>query len=99
VVVAGDRIVGVLPDIDQLFAIARDQGGATLGDVVDEDFVVVVDKTTLFDVIKRMHRRNARAAVVVQPCRGLPRQSDVRGVITKSHIADSVVSSMQNYLE
>ncbi|WP_417844207.1 chloride channel protein [Thalassospira sp.] len=99
VVVAGDRIVGVVPDVDHLYAVANEKANATLSDLVDEDFVVVVDKTTLFDVIKRMHRRNARAAVVVQPCRGLPRQSDVRGVITKSHISDSVVSSMQNYLE
>ena len=99
VVVAGDRIVGVLPDIDHMFAIAEERGTETLADIVDEDFVVVVDNTTLFDVIKRMHRRNARSAVVVQPCRGLPRQSDVRGVITKSHISDSVVSSMQNYLD
>jgi CIC family chloride channel protein len=99
VTTGGERIVGVLPDANALYAIVGDRGEETLADVVDEDFVVVVDNTTLYDVIKRMDRRKARAAVVVQPCRGLPRQDDVRGVITKSHIADSVVSSMQHYLE
>ena len=74
------------------------EGHKALKEVIKEDFVVVVDDMNMYDVIKRMERRKARAAVVVRPCRGVPRQDDIRGVITKSHIADSVVSSMQHYI-
>lgn len=98
VVMEGDRIAGVIPDVTALYAVAGDQGHKALKDVITEDFVVVVDDMNMYDVIKRMERRKARAAVVVRPCRGVPRQDDVRGVITKSHIADSVVSSMQHYI-
>ena len=98
VVMEGDRIAGVIPDVTALYAIAGDQGNKALKEVIKEDFVVVVDDMNMYDVIKRMERRKARAAVVVRPCRGVPRQDDIRGVITKSHIADSVVSSMQHYI-
>ncbi|WP_417804186.1 chloride channel protein [Thalassospira lucentensis] len=98
VVMAGDRIAGVIPDVTALYSIAGDQGQKALKEVIKEDFVVVVDDMNMYDVIKRMERRKARAAVVVRPCRGVPRQEDVQGVITKSHIADSVVSSMQHYI-
>ncbi|MBV16852.1 MAG: chloride channel protein [Thalassospira sp.] len=98
VVMEGGRIAGVIPDVTALYAVAGDQGHKALKEVIKEDFVVVVDDMNMYDVIKRMERRKARAAVVVRPCRGVPRQDDIRGVITKSHIADSVVSSMQHYI-
>lgn len=98
VVMEGGRIAGVIPDVTALYAVAGDQGHKALKEVIKEDFVVVVDDMNMYDVIKRMERRKARVAVVVRPCRGVPRQDDIRGVITKSHIADSVVSSMQHYI-
>ncbi|MCC9625569.1 chloride channel protein [Thalassospira sp. MA62] len=98
IILQGDRIAGVIPDVTALFAVEGDKGQKALKDLVREDFVVVVDDMNMYDVIKRMERRHARAAVVVRPCRGVPRQEDIRGVITKSHIADSVVSSMQHYI-
>ena len=98
IVLEGDRIAGVIPDVTAIFAVAGDNGQKALKDLIREDFVVVVDYMNMYDVIKRMERRKARAAVVVKPCRGVPREQDIRGVITKSHIADSVVSSMQHYI-
>jgi CIC family chloride channel protein len=98
IVLEGDRIAGVIPDVTAIFAVAGDKGQKALKDLIREDFVVVVDHMNMYDVIKRMERRKARAAVVVKPCRGVPREQDIRGVITKSHIADSVVSSMQHYI-
>jgi len=98
IVLEGDRIAGVIPDVTALFSVVGDKDNKTLKELIGEDFVVVVDDMNMYDVIKRMERRKARAAVVVKPCRGVPRQDDVCGVITKSHIADSVVSSMQHYI-
>ena len=46
--------------------------------------------------IRRMWRRNAIMAVVVRR-RGVPRGSDVAGVITKEHVADSVADSVKAY--
>jgi CIC family chloride channel protein len=43
-----------------------------------------------------MWRRDAIMAVVVRG-RGIPRESDVAGVITKERVADSVADSIKTY--
>lgn len=73
------------------------QTGLTLGDVASRNFTVVSEDETAFDVIRRMWRRNAIMAVVVRGRRGVPRGSDVAGVITKEHVADSVADSIKAY--
>jgi CIC family chloride channel protein len=70
--------------------------GLTLGDVASRNFTVVGEGETAFDVIRRMWRRSAIMAVVVRG-RGIPRGSDVAGVITKEHVADSVADSIKTY--
>jgi chloride channel protein, CIC family len=45
---------------------------------------------TAFNVIRRMWRRNAIMAVVL-------RESEIAGVITKEHVADSVADSIKAY--
>ena len=70
--------------------------GVSLGDVANRNFTVVREDETAFDVIRRMWRRNAMMAVVVRG-RGVPRGSDVAGVITKEHVADSVADSVKAY--
>ncbi|MHB8477051.1 MAG: chloride channel protein [Steroidobacteraceae bacterium] len=70
--------------------------GVSLGDVASRNFTVVREDETAFDVIRRMWRRNAIMAVVVRG-RGVPRGSDVAGVITKEHVADSVADSVKAY--
>ena len=72
--------------------------GVSLGDVASRNFNVVREDETVFDVIRRMWRRNAIMAVVVRG-RGVPRGSDVAGVITKEHVADSVADSIKGYPE
>jgi len=72
--------------------------GVSLGEVASRNFTVVGEKETAFDVIRRMWRRGAIMAVVVRG-RGVPRGSDVAGVITKEHVADSVADSVQAYPE
>jgi CIC family chloride channel protein len=70
--------------------------GVILGDVANRNFTVVREDETAFDVIRRMWRRKAMMAVVVRG-RGVPRGSDVAGVITKEHVADSVADSVKAY--
>jgi CIC family chloride channel protein len=70
--------------------------GVSLGDVASRNFTVVREDETAFDVIRRMWRRNAIMAVVVRG-HGIPRGSDVAGVITKEHVADSVADSVKAY--
>jgi len=71
--------------------------GLSLGDVASRNFTVVGEDETAFDVIRRIWRRNAIMAVVVRDRRGVPRGSDVAGVITKEHVADSVADSISAY--
>ncbi|MGB6306892.1 MAG: chloride channel protein [Steroidobacteraceae bacterium] len=70
--------------------------GVTLGEVANRNFTVVREDETAFHVIRRMWRRNAIMAVVVRGL-GVPRGSDVAGVITKEHVADSVADSVIAY--
>ncbi len=70
--------------------------GVSLGDVSSRNFTVVREDETAFEVIRRMWRRNAIMAVVVRG-HGIPRGSDVAGVITKEHVADSVADSVKAY--
>jgi chloride channel protein, CIC family len=71
--------------------------GLSLGDVASRNFTVVGEDETAFDVIRRIWRRNAIMAVVVRGRRGVPRATDVAGVITKEHVADSVADSVKAY--
>jgi CIC family chloride channel protein len=72
--------------------------GVSLRDVASRNFTVVRENETAFDVIRRMWRRGAIMAVVVRG-HGVPRGSDVAGVITKEHVADSVADSIKTYPE
>jgi chloride channel protein, CIC family len=72
--------------------------GVKLRDVASRNFTVVGENETAFDVIRRMWRRGAIMAVVVRG-HGIPRGSDVAGVITKEHVADSVADSVKAFPE
>jgi len=72
--------------------------GVTLRDVSSRNFTVVGENEAAFDVIRRMWRRGAIMAVVVRG-HGIPRASDVAGVITKEHVADSVADSVKAFPE
>jgi CIC family chloride channel protein len=72
--------------------------GMSLRDVASRNFVVVGENETAFDVIRRMWRQGAIMAVVVRGD-GVAGASDVAGVITKEHVADSVADSVKAYPE
>ena len=70
--------------------------GVTLDDVASRDFTIAHEEEIMFGVIGRMWQRGAMMAVVVRG-NGEPSASDVLGVITKEHIADSVALSIRPY--
>jgi CIC family chloride channel protein len=70
--------------------------GLSLRDVASRNFTVVVENETAFEVIRHMWRLNAIMAVVVRG-RGALQASEVVGVITKEHVADSVADSIKAY--
>jgi CIC family chloride channel protein len=69
----------------------------TLGQIAHRDFTVARQDDIIFDVIDRMTRHKAAMAVIVRGPHRIPRASDVVGVITKEHIADSVAESVRSY--
>ena len=97
VVTDGDRIQGVLRVNTGLRrGLESARSSTTFGDVAGRNFIVVREDTVVFDVIERMWRKKATMAVVASG-HGVPRGSDVVGVITKEHVADSVAASVQIY--
>jgi CIC family chloride channel protein len=72
------------------------QPGIALRDLASRNFTIVREEEAVFDVIRRIWRKNATMALVTRG-RGVPRAADVLGVITKEHVADSVASSIEVY--
>ena len=100
VVKRGNRISGVLrinTGIRQ--QLARTQTGVTLGEAARKDFTIVQEGDAVFDVIRRMTRRGVTMALVVDVPnkRTIPRPEQIRGVITKEHVADSVAKTVSIY--
>ncbi len=100
VVTRGNRISGVLrinTGIRQ--QLTRAESGVTLGDVARRDFTIVYEDDVVFDIITRMSRRDAAMALVIDggSKRGIPRPHQIRGIITKEHVADSVARTVSIY--
>jgi len=97
VVVRDERIVGVLRVNTALRRGPEGAySGATLGDVSSGHFAIAHGEDIMFSVIGRMWRKGAVMTVVVTG-EGIPRPSDVIGLITKEHVADSVAESIKPY--
>jgi CIC family chloride channel protein len=97
VVVRNNRIFGVLRVNTALRRGLEDAyTGVTLGEVAQRDFTLAREDDVAFDVIERMWRKGGAMAVVVAGT-GVPTDADVRGIITKEHVADSVADTVMNY--
>jgi CIC family chloride channel protein len=70
--------------------------GLTLGDVANRNFATVREEDVVFDVIRRIARKDAIMAVVVRGP-GIPHAEDIVGVISKEHVADAVAETLQTY--
>jgi chloride channel protein, CIC family len=97
VVVRNNRIFGVLRVNTALRrGLEEAYTGVTLGDVAQRDFTIAREDDMAFDVIERMWRKSGAMAVVVAG-KGVPTEADVRGIITKEHVADSVADNIRDY--
>jgi chloride channel protein, CIC family len=97
-VTSGDHIVGV-QRVNTGLHRGLEEGadtGVTLGDVANRNFVIARENDIVFDTIRRMWRHGAFMAVVVGGGR-IPHPRDVKGVISKEQVADSVAASIQIY--
>ena len=70
--------------------------GVTLADVAQRNFTIAREKDIVFDIVQRMGKHNAAMAVVVKSG-GRGRPSEVIGIISKEHIADSVADSIKPF--
>lgn len=97
VVTRDDRILGVLRVNTALRrGVESAPAGVPLGEIVQRNFTVAREEDIVFDVVNRMTRRGAAMAVVTK-AKGRPRASDVVGIISQEHIADSVAESIKPY--
>ena len=71
--------------------------GVNLGQIAQQNFTVARADDIIFEVIRRIWRKGAAMAVVVNSARRIPQAGDVIGVITKEHVADSVAASVAPY--
>lgn len=97
VVTDDDKIIGVLRVNTALRrGLEGAYTGVKLGDVANRAFTIAREDDVMFGVIDRAWRKKAAMIVVVRGD-GVPRASDVAGVITKDHVADSVGESVRPY--
>jgi chloride channel protein, CIC family len=97
VVTRGNHIAGVVRVNTVLRrGVEAAYSGVRLGDVAQRNFTIAREADIMFDVVSRMARRDAAMAVVVKG-RGRGRPSEIIGVITKEHIADSVAASIRPF--
>jgi chloride channel protein, CIC family len=97
VVIRNNRIFGVVRVNTALRRGLEDAfTGVTLGDVAQRDFTIAREDDVVFDVIKRMWGKGGTMAVVVAG-KGVPTEADVKGIISKEHVADSVADSIKDY--
>jgi chloride channel protein, CIC family len=81
---------GIRRGIEAAFA------GVTMADVAQRNFTLAREDDIVFDIVQRMSRRNAAMAVVMKTG-GRGRPSEVVGIISKEHIADSVADSIKPF--
>jgi chloride channel protein, CIC family len=97
VVARGDHIVGVVRiNLGIRRGIEAAYSGVTMGAIVQRNFTLAREDDIVFDIVQRMSRRDAAMAVVMKTG-GRGRASEVVGIITKEHVADSVADSIKPF--
>jgi CIC family chloride channel protein len=97
VVTRGNHIAGVVRVNTSLRrSVEQAYSGVHLGDVAQRHFTIAREADIMFDVVQRMARHDAAMAVVVKG-KGRGRPSEIVGIISKEHIADSVAASIKPF--
>ena len=99
VVTRGNRIAGtVRVNTGLRRGVEAAYAGIQMGDVAQRNFTLARENDIVFDIVQRMARHNAGMAVVTKTG-GRWRPSEIVGVITKEHVADSVAESIRPFGE
>ena len=97
VVTRGNHIAGVVRVNTSLRrGVEAAYSGIHFADVVQRKFTIAREADVMFDVVQRMARHEAIMAVVVKD-RSRGRPSDIVGIISKEHIANSVAESIKPF--
>ena len=97
VVARGNHIVGVVRiNTGIRRGIEAAYSGVTMDIVAQRNFTLARENDVVFDIVQRMSRRDAAIAVVIK-VGGRGRPSEVVGIISKEHIADSVAESIKPF--
>jgi CIC family chloride channel protein len=97
IVTRGNHIAGVVRVNTSLRrGVEQAYSGIRLGDVAQRNFTIARENDIMFDVVQRMARRDATMAVVVKDG-GRGRPSEIVGIVSKEHIADSVAESIKPF--
>ena len=97
VVTRGNHIVGVVRVNTRLRrGIEAAYGGVSLGGVAQRNFTLARENDIVFDILQRMARHDASMAVVTK-VGGRWRPSEIVGIISKEHVADSVAESIRPF--
>ena len=97
IVTDGNRILGVLRVNTALRQASKEpHSGITLRDLASHDFIIVREDDIVFDIIQRLWRKGGVMALVMRQL-GKGQPTDVVGVITKEHVANSVANSVKVY--
>jgi CIC family chloride channel protein len=97
VVARGNHIVGVVRiNTGIRRGLEAAYSGVTMATVAQRNFTIARETDIVFDIVQRMGRHNAAMAVVVK-AGGRGRPTDVVGIISKEHIADSVTDSIKPF--
>jgi CIC family chloride channel protein len=97
VVTRGNHIVGVVR-VNTSLRRGAEQAytGVRFGDIAQRNFTLARENDIVFDIVQRMARRDASMAVVTKfGARWYP--SEIIGIISKEHIADSVAESIRPF--
>jgi CIC family chloride channel protein len=93
---AGKIIGGLRVNVSLRRAVGAGADDATLGEVVGKDFIIVREDDVAFGVIQNITSARASMAIVVGK-QVDDSSTQVVGVITREHIADTVARSVQIY--
>ena len=97
VVTRGNHIAGVVRVNTSLRrGVEAAYSGIHFADVAQNKFTIAREADVMFDVVQRMARHEAIMAVVVKD-RSRGRPSDIVGIISKEHIANSVAESIKPF--
>ncbi len=97
VVTRGDHVAGIARVHTGLHRGAETAyKGISFGEIAQRNFTLARETDVMFDVVQRMARRNADMAIVTSRD-GRWRPSQIVGIVTKEHIADSVAESIKPF--